>query len=83
MRVLYILTLASLAVAPIAAAQTTPTPAATAEAKFKAADKDNSGILDGAELEAFRSVLTQVDTNKDGKISRAEFMAGASAGHIK
>jgi hypothetical protein len=56
---------------------------AAAETKFKAADKNNNGSLDGAELDPHRGVLAQVDTDKDGKISRAEFLAGSKAGHIK
>jgi hypothetical protein len=63
----------------------TPAPAsdATAEAKFKAADKNSNGNLEGADLDAHKAVMAQVDTNKDGKLSQAEFVAGAKAGHIK
>ena len=53
------------------------------EAKFKAADKDGKGFIEGAALETYKPVMTQVDTNKDGKISRAEFAAAAKAGIIK
>jgi EF hand len=68
-------------------AQATP-PAASvadagAEAKFKTADKDGSGTLEGAEVDAYKATLTKIDTNKDGKVSREEFAAATKAGHIK
>ena len=56
---------------------------AATEAKFKAIDKDNSGVLDGAELAAFKADLAKIDTDKDGKISRAEFGAAVKSGIIK
>ena len=76
---------------PSAATPSSMTPAAAPavtmdpafEAKFKAADKDGKGFIEGAALEAYKPVMTQVDTNKDGKISRAEFAAAAKAGIIK
>jgi hypothetical protein len=68
-------------------AQATPpkAPAADAatEAKFKAADKNANGSLDGAEVDAFKATMTAIDTNKDGKISHDEFVAAVKAGHIK
>ena len=68
-------------------AQTTPpmAPAADAavEAKFKAADKNTSGSLDGAEVDAYKADLAKIDIDKDGKISKAEFVAATKAGHIK
>lgn len=76
-----------------AIAQTPPPPAtppastvimdATAEAKFKAADKDNNGILEGAEVEAYKTDMAKIDTNKDGKISRDEFAVAVKNGLIK
>jgi hypothetical protein len=76
----------AIAVAP-ALAQTTPPakPAADAavDAKFKAADKNGSGVLEGAELDAYKAAMTNIDTNKDGKVSRDEFAAATKAGHIK
>ena len=67
-----------------ALAQATPPAAnAAAEAKFKAADKNSNGMLEGAELDAYKSAMTQADSNKDGKISRDEFAAATKAGHIK
>jgi hypothetical protein len=81
-------TFVALAVASGAAfAQATP-PAAPAadpavEAKFKAADKNNSGTLEGAEVEAYKATMAQIDTNKDGKVSRDEFAAASKAGTIK
>ena len=70
-----------------ALAQTTP-PAAPAvdaavDAKFKAADKNNNGSLDGAEVDAYKANLTKIDADKDGKISRAEFAAATKSGLIK
>jgi hypothetical protein len=68
-------------------AQTTPpkAPAADAavDAKFKAADKNSNGMLDGGELDAYKATLTSIDTDKDGKVSKIEFAAGMTAGHIK
>ena len=88
----------ALAAAP-AFAQTTPPPAApatgaavepkskspdtTAEAKFKAADKNHSGTLEGAEVDGYKTSMAQIDANKDGKISRDEFAAAVKAGYIK
>jgi EF hand len=70
-----------------AAAATTTAPAVTmdaaTEAKFKAADKGGKGMIEGAALEPFKSVMAQVDTDKDGKISRGEFAAATKAGIIK
>jgi hypothetical protein len=53
------------------------------EAKFDAVDEDNSDSLDGAEVEAYKLAMAQIDTNKDGKISREEFAAAVTAGTIK
>jgi Ca2+-binding EF-hand superfamily protein len=68
-------------------AQTTPPAASGADAavvaKFKSADKNNNGALDGAELDAYKANMTKIDTDKDGKISQAEFVAATKAGHIK
>jgi hypothetical protein len=69
--------------APAAQPATPSAPAGDAEAKFKAADKNNSGMLETTETDAYKAVLAKVDANKDGKISREEFMAGSKAGHIK
>ena len=68
-------------------AQTTPpiAPAADAavEAKFKGADKNNNGSLDGAEVDVYKADIAKIDTDKDGKISKAEFVTATKAGHIK
>jgi hypothetical protein len=50
---------------------------------WKRADVRNKGILDGKELDQFRSVLSTVDTNKDGKISQSEFMTACQKGELK
>jgi hypothetical protein len=81
-----------LATAGLAVAQTGPTGAQPAtgaasdpvlEAKWNALDKDGKGVLEGAALESMKTVLPQIDTNKDGKVSKAEYMAAAKAGLIK
>lgn len=66
-----------------ALAQTTPPADAAVDAKFKAADKNNSGTLEGAEVDAYKASLTQIDVNKDGKVSRDEFAAAIKSGVIK
>ncbi len=60
-----------------------PTADAGIVAKFKLADKNSNGALDGAELESHKASLVKIDTDKDGKISQAEFLAGSKAGLIK
>ena len=68
-------------------AQATPPkmPAADAavDGKFKAADKNNNGSLDGAELDTYKADLAKIDTDKDGKISSAEFASATKSGIIK
>ena len=54
-----------------------------AETKFEAVDEDTSGSLDGAEAEPYKPAMVQIDTNKDGKISREDFAAAVTAGTIK
>jgi hypothetical protein len=53
------------------------------EAKFETADKNSSGTLEGAEVDAYKAAMAQIDTNKDGKVSREEFAAAVKAGTIK
>src|SRR5215467_4961791 len=50
---------------------------------WKRADVNHKGILDGKELDKFRSVLKTIDTNKDGKISQSEFMTACQKGELK
>jgi hypothetical protein len=50
---------------------------------WKRADMGNKGILEGKELDKFRSILTAVDTNKDGKISQSEFMTACQKGELR
>ena len=70
-----------------ALAQATPpkAPAADAavDAKFKAADKNGNGALEGAELDTYKADLAKIDADKDGKVSGAEFAAATKAGVIK
>ena len=49
----------------------------------KRADVNHKGVLDGKELDKFRSLLNTVDANKDGKISRSEFMTACQKGKLK
>ena len=66
-----------------ATAPAAPAADAAVVAKFKAADKNNNGSLEGSELDAYKASLSKIDTDKDGKISQAEFVAATKAGHIK
>jgi Ca2+-binding EF-hand superfamily protein len=44
---------------------------------------NHKGVLEGKELDKFRTVLNTVDTNKDGKISQSEFMTACQKGELK
>ena len=77
----------ALALAPAVHAQTkqpsgTPpaatTPSGGDEAKFKAADKNGNGALEGAEADAYKTSMTKIDSNKDGKVTLAEREAWAN-----
>ena len=70
------------ATTPSATAPSVTVDAAT-EAKFKAADKSGKGVIEGADLAPYKAVMDKVDTDKDGKISKAEFAAAAKSGIIK
>jgi Ca2+-binding EF-hand superfamily protein len=52
-------------------------------AMWKAADANKDGSLTGQELEKFKATMTKIDTDKDGKISEAEFMAACEKGDLK
>ncbi|MFM9942764.1 MAG: hypothetical protein ACKVP7_25080 [Hyphomicrobiaceae bacterium] len=56
---------------------------AAAEAKFTASDKDRSGFLDGAELDPMKADLAKIDSNRDGRVSKEEYLAAVKAGLIK
>ena len=71
----------ALALTSVVQAQTTPNPAD--EAKFKSADKNGNGTLEGAETDGFKASMTQIDTNTDGKITREEFLAASKSGVVK
>lgn len=74
-------TIAALFVAgPVVAQTKAPAPA---DAKFVAADKDKSGMLEGTELTQYQADMAKIDTNKDGKISKTEFEAAEKSGVIK
>ena len=64
-------------------AKTAAVDTAAVDAKFKAADKNGNGSLDGAELDAYKADLAKIDTDKDGKISLAEFQAASKSGVVK
>ena len=89
MKSLAIAALIAFGFASVAAAQTTkPAPApsagdAKAEARFKSADKNGNGSLEGAELNTYKAAMTRIDTDKDNKVSRAEFVAAMKSGYIK
>jgi EF hand len=75
--------------APAAAPAAPPAPIAAPvamepifEAKFKAADKAGTGFIEGPALEPYKAAMKQIDTNNDGKISRAEFATAVKAGII-
>src|SRR5262245_21832269 len=86
-----VLTTAALAAAlglalPAAAQQppkTPPTAKPNCAADWRMADKNNDGALTGAELDKFKAVMPAIDTNKDGKISSAEFLAACDKGLLK
>ena len=69
--------------APAAPPASAVTLDAATEAKFKSADKDGSGTLDGAETDAYKADMAKIDTNKDGKVTRDEFAAAVKSGVIK
>lgn len=71
------------ATAPSAPATAPKTGDAAIEAKFVTADKNKSGQLDGAELDAMKADLAKIDSNKDGKVSKEEYLAATKAGVIK
>ena len=61
----------------------TPAADAAVDAKFKAADKNNNGSLDGAELDTYKADFAKIDTDKDGKISSVESASATKSGIIK
>jgi len=53
-------------------------------AKYKSIDKNGDGIVTKAEAEAegmSGPIFNKLDANKDGSISRSEFIAGLAAGY--
>ena len=74
----------ALGLAPAVHAQSKqPSPSAADEAKFKAADKNGNGALEGAETDAYKANMTQIDANKDGKVTREEFLAATKSGVVR
>jgi Ca2+-binding EF-hand superfamily protein len=78
---------------PVAAQTTSPpttttpaapsTTAASSDSRFKAADSNGNGVLEGSELSSFRQNMTQIDKDHDGKVSKAEFADAMKAGLVK
>jgi hypothetical protein len=83
MRYAVLATVIALALAPAVHAQTQQPSSAADEAKFKAADKNGNGALEGAETDAYKANMTQIDANKDGKVTREEFLAAAKSGIVR
>jgi hypothetical protein len=87
MRYAVIASAMALALVSVAHAQTKPpsasAPSAADEAKFKAADKNANGSLEGTETDAFKANMARIDTNKDGKVTREEFLAASRSGLIR
>jgi hypothetical protein len=89
MRYAVLATVIALALAPAGYAQQQPSPpsssapSAADDAKFKAADKNGNGALEGTETDAFKAKMTQIDSNKDGKVTREEYLAAAKSGVIR
>jgi EF hand len=67
--------------APAATAPVQLEPAA--EAKFKVADPKGTGFIEGSALKQFEPMMKEIDTDGDGKISRAEYASAMKAGVIK
>jgi hypothetical protein len=87
MRYAVLATVIALALAPAGYAQQQPSPpsapSAADDAKFKAADKNGNGALEGTETDAFKAKMTQIDSNKDGKVTREEYLAAAKSGVVR
>jgi predicted lipid-binding transport protein (Tim44 family) len=60
-----------------------PVQAQDCQAMWKKADLNNDGFLSDKELDKFRAVLANVDTDKDGKISQSEFTNACQKGQLK
>jgi Ca2+-binding EF-hand superfamily protein len=73
---------AALTAAPGGLAQTA-TSVQECAALWNAADANKDGSLTGQELERFKAIIAKIDTDKDGKISEAEFMAACQKGDLK
>jgi EF hand len=84
----------ALATAGHANAQTTPMPSPAASPGAApsapaapvqmdpASDPKATGFIEGAALKPYEPVMKEIDTDKDGKISRAEFASAVKAGII-
>jgi hypothetical protein len=68
-----------------ARAQTPPTKAPTDDctALWKEYDANDDGILSGDEAAELKAILAAIDTNKDGTVSKDEFMVACSKGILK
>lgn len=52
-------------------------------ALWKQADASATGSLTQTQAQPYVTDFSSVDTDKDGKITNAEFMKGCSAGHVR
>jgi hypothetical protein len=52
-------------------------------ALWKDFDEDEDDALSDAEAARLKGILAVIDTNKDGTVSKAEFMAACQAGLLK
>jgi hypothetical protein len=50
---------------------------------FRTLDKDLDGVLTARELDRFETVVKDVDTNRDGKISSAEYQSACASGILR
>jgi hypothetical protein len=50
---------------------------------FRTLDKNADGMLTAKELDRFERVVKDVDTNKDGKISSAEYQSACASGILR
>jgi len=73
-------------VGAVAAYGQSPPPKATVDectALWKDFDQDDDDFLSDAEAVRLKAVLAVVDTNKDGNISKDEFMTACQKGMLK
>jgi hypothetical protein len=60
-----------------------PAEAGRCASNFRSLDKDTDGMLTARELDRFETVVNDVDTNRDGKISSAEYQSACASGILR